>query len=54
MRREANKLLLTIVFEPVFKNGWRTSLVVQWLKLLTPNAGGPSWIPVRGTRAHML
>ena len=30
-----------------------TSLVVQWLKLQTPNAGGPGLIPGHGTRFHM-
>ena len=30
--------------------GTGTSLVVQWLKLHTPNAGGP--IPGQGTRSH--
>ena len=31
-----------------------TSLVVQWLRLHTPNAKGPSSIPGWGTRFHML
>ena len=30
-----------------------TSLVVQWLRLHTPNAGGPGSIPGQGTRSHM-
>ena len=30
-----------------------TSLAVQWLRLHTPNAGGPGSIPVQGTRSHM-
>ena len=30
-----------------------TSLVVQWLRLHTPNAGGLGSIPGQGTRAHM-
>ncbi|TEA25694.1 hypothetical protein DBR06_SOUSAS2510124, partial [Sousa chinensis] len=29
------------------------SLVVQWLRLCAPNAGGPGWIPGQGTRSHM-
>ena len=29
-----------------------TSLVVQWLRLLAPNAGGPGSIPDQGTRFH--
>ena len=31
-----------------------TSLVVQWLRLHAPNAGGPGSIPGQGTRSHML
>ena len=30
-----------------------TSLVVQWLKLHSPNAGGPDSIPGQGIRSHM-
>ena len=30
-----------------------TSLVAQWLRLCTPNAGGPGSIPGQGTRSHM-
>ena len=30
-----------------------TSLVVQWLRLCTPNAGGPGLIPGQGTRFNM-
>ena len=30
-----------------------TSLVVQWLRLRAPNAGGPGLIPDQGTRSHM-
>ncbi|TEA37609.1 hypothetical protein DBR06_SOUSAS5310036, partial [Sousa chinensis] len=29
-----------------------TSLVVQWLRLHTPNAGGLGSIPGQGTRSH--
>ncbi|TEA25323.1 hypothetical protein DBR06_SOUSAS21410020, partial [Sousa chinensis] len=29
------------------------SLVAQWLRLRTPNAGGPGLIPGQGTRSHM-
>ena len=32
----------------------RTSLVVQWLRLRAPNAGGPVSIPGLGTRPQML
>ena len=31
----------------------KTSLVVQWLRLCAPNAGGPGLIPGQGTRPHM-
>ena len=31
-----------------------TSLVVQWLRLFTPNAGGLGLIPGQETRSHML
>ena len=30
-----------------------TSLVVQWVRLHAPNAGGPGLIPGQGTRSHM-
>ena len=29
------------------------SLVVQWIRLQAPNAGGPGSIPGQGTRFHM-
>ena len=29
-------------------------LVVQWLRLLDPSAGGPGLIPGQGTNFHML
>ena len=32
---------------------WGTCLVVQWLSLCTPNAGGPGSIPGQGTRPHV-
>ena len=32
---------------------WGTSLVVQWLRLWTPNAGGAGSIPWQGVRSHM-
>ena len=31
-----------------------TSLVVQWLRIRAPNAGGPGSIPGQGTRSRML
>ena len=38
----------------VFKTLGGTSLVVQWLRLRAPNAGGLGSIPGQGTRSHML
>ena len=35
------------------KEGW-TSLVILWLRLCIPNAGGLSSIPSQGTRFHVL
>ena len=32
----------------------RISLMVQWLRLHTPNAGGPGVIPGQGTVSDML
>ncbi|TEA14718.1 hypothetical protein DBR06_SOUSAS3110025, partial [Sousa chinensis] len=29
------------------------SLVIPWLRLRAPNAGGPGSIPGQGTRSHM-
>ena len=34
-------------------NSIGTSLVVQWVRLRAPSAGGPSSIPVQGTRSHV-
>ena len=36
------------------KDDQGTSLVVQWLRLHDPNAGGLGSIPGQGTRSHML
>ena len=33
---------------------WGTSLMGQWLKFCTPNAGGLGLTPGQGTRSHML
>ena len=37
----------------LIENNPGTSLVVQWLRLHTPNAGGSGLIPGQGTRSHM-
>ena len=36
------------------KDFWGTSLVVQWLRLWSPNAGNLHSIPGQGSRFHML
>ena len=36
------------------KRSWETSLIVQWLRLPTPDAGGLGSIPGQGTRSHTL
>ena len=43
--------LITSLVPYVKKHG--TSLMVQWLRLCTPNAGGPGLILVEGTRSPM-
>ena len=37
----------------VKKGTWETSLVVQWIRLHAPSAGGPAVIPGQGTESHM-
>ena len=40
--------------QDLLKFAWvGTSLVVQWLRLHAPNAGGTGLIPGQGTRSHM-
>ena len=46
--------LVIAIWKPSFKKPHSgTSLVVQWVRLRPPNAGGPGSIPARGTRSHM-
>ena len=40
--------------ELIYKKSTGTSLVVQWLKPLAPNARSLNSIPGQGTRSHML
>ena len=44
------KTFTILVHVYIFKG---TSLVVQWLRLCSPKAGGPGSIPAQGTRSHM-
>ena len=39
---------------PIKTIQFRTSLVVQWLRLCAPNAGGLGSIPGQENRSHML
>ena len=47
-------LFLPFLFSQNENNFIGTSLVVQWLRLLAPNAQGLGSIPGQGTRSHML
>ena len=40
--------------KPLWHQQYRTALVVQWLRLRAPNAGGPRSIPGQGTRPQVL
>ena len=50
LKTKINCLLLVFTIKEG-KSG--TSLVVQWLRLHAPNAGGLRLIPGQGTRPHM-
>ena len=39
-------------YAAIKSDGLGTSLVVQWLRLHAPNAGGLGLIPGQGTRSH--
>ena len=43
-----------ITFHDLALEALRTSLVLQWLRLHTSNAGGLGSTPGRGTRSHKL
>ena len=43
----------SVVAQSVKNQPAGTSLVVQWLRLLTLSAGGPGSIPAQGTRSHV-
>ena len=47
-------LFLLFLLSFLSKTGKGTSLVVQWLRLHTPNVGGLGSITGQGTRPHML
>jgi len=48
-------ILVGITFWEWMESGQAgTSLVLQWLRLCSPKAGGPGLIPRQGTRPHML
>ena len=41
-----------VFYKPQEKEEPGTSLVVQWIRLRAPNAGGLGLIPGQGTRSH--
>ena len=48
-------IILLVIREKQIKIKYSgTFLVVQWLRLQAPNAGGLGSIPGQGTRSHML
>ena len=58
MRMSAGKILSSVYIcwdrkIQIFKILSGTSLVVRWLRLCAPNAGGPGSIPGLGTRPHV-
>ena len=46
-------LFENVIFRQMNQMVNATSLVVQWLRLCAPNAGGVGLIPGQGTRLHM-
>ena len=44
---------MLVVLVKTINDVWDTSLVVEWLRLWAPKAGGPGSIPGNGTRPHM-
>ena len=52
--RTQQKRLSSSSIQILFKTMGGTSLVVQWVRIHTPNAGGQDSIPGWGTRSHML
>ena len=52
--RAGDRNLAVSSIQILFKTMGGTSLVVQWVRIHTPNAGGQDSIPGWGTRSHML
>ena len=55
-RKTGNKATVNMTYNlcsEVKNRGTGTSLVVQWLRFHTPNAGSLGSIPGQGTRSHM-
>ena len=51
----ASLVILLVIREKQIKIKYSgTSLVVQWLRLQAPNAGGPGSIPGQATKFHTL
>ena len=49
-----NSLSSYIITNAIQETRTGTPLVIQWLRLHGPNAGGPDVIPGQGARSHML
>ena len=47
------KFLVLLKVSPLKSGHLENSLVVQWLRLCTPIAGGQGSIRIQGTRSHM-
>ena len=53
VNHENGNLVLWVILCRHWAKDSETSLVVQWLRLHTPNAGSPGSIPGQGTRSHI-
>ena len=52
MKKQTKQIHSMFCSQTINQHG--TSLVIQWLRLHTLNAGDPGSIPGQGTRPHML
>ena len=48
------RVLETFISLCPFNTNWGNSLVVQWMRLHIPSAGGPGSTPDQGNRSHLL
>ena len=53
--KRLSRISIFSVLSTTFKEGTiGTSLLVLWLRLSAPSAGGPGLLPGQGTRSHVL